>query len=204
MPTVWTINRVEGEERLRTMAFIRDQFAEHFDAQVCDDTEEVYAVQRPGGEIDAAFGLSRNPSQFFCRHYVGDVATQVARREGPLAQNASMVELAHLCVRHPATLCRIMPQLAAFLASRADYLVCTVTCELANFFRRKGLAPQSLGPARASKLPTTVQGGWGSYYEHLPEVVMGNLTNACERLGIKPAPNCAQRHLYPTELLQIA
>jgi thermostable hemolysin len=200
----WTIKRVDGAARRQTMAFIREQFAEHFGAEVTDDTTEVYAVQRATGEIDAAFGLNREVTQFFCRHYVGDVQKRLIQHEGISATGASMVELAHLCVRHPATLCRILPQLATFLAGEADYLACTVTYELARFFQRKHLAPVSLGPARISDLPTHINGEWGSYYDHSPEVVMGNLSNACKRLGTTPRPTVSATQPFHEELLQIA
>lgn len=203
LPT-WTIHRVDGAARLQTMAFIREQFAQHFAAEVTDDTTEVYAVKRATGEIDAAFGLNREVTQFFCRHYIGDVKKRLIQQEGSCATDARMVELAHLCVRHPATLCRILPQLAAFLAGEADYLACTVTHELARFFRRKHLAPMSLGPARITDLPTHIKGEWGSYYDHLPEVVMGNLPNACRRLGITAKPTVPATQPFHEELLQIA
>ena len=203
LPT-WTIKRVDGAARKQTMAFIREQFTEHFGAEVTDDTTEVFAVQRATGEIDAAFGLNRDPSHFFCRHYVGNVHSRLIQHEGICATSASMVELAHLCVRHPATLCRILPQLAAFLAGEADYLACTVTHELARFFQRKHLAPMSIGPARISDLPTHIKGEWGNYYDHLPEVVMGNLSNACKRLGVTPKPCIPAAQHAGEGLLKIA
>ena len=100
-----------------------------------------------------------------------------------------VVEFAHLSVRKPRSICRLLPVLAEFLAQQADYLICTATRELARFFSRRGLAPNALGKADVSSLPLEQRSGWGAYYDHEPVVLSGSLQSACAQLIPQPSWN---------------
>jgi len=165
------------------VAFIAAQFAEHFRADVHDDTEEVYVVVGPDGRTEAAFGLNLNFGDFFSRHYVANMGDVLADRyAGTFTNDSSVVELAHLCVRNARAICQSVPILAEFLALNADFIVCTATRELASLFKRKGLAPDVMALASPQHLPVVQRGQWGSYYDHEPVVLSGYLPGVCARL----------------------
>ena len=195
--TAWQIKQVQGMERLRVAAFVRSQFQRHFNAAVDDDTAELYGIYAADGKLAGAFGLSFEPRQFFSRHYVGDVREVLQPPFGMSMAQGSVVELSHLCVVKPATICRIVPVLAKFLSARADLLVCTVTSELARYFNRRGLASHQLGRASFDCLPCTERAGWGEYYAHEPVVLAGDLRLANATLN----PTVAQPR---TEVRQVA
>ena len=184
-----SIHKVEGEERQRVAAFMAAQFKQHFNATLKDDTEEVYAIYGDDGGIDVAFGLNRETGRFFARHYVADVEEHVRSLYGLEPVRHRLVEFAHLCVRNPRVLCRLVPLLARFLAHRADYLICTATRELGRYFVRKGLAPDLLAAASIAALPPSMRTGWGTYYMHEPVVLTGSLKLACTRLNVAAVPN---------------
>jgi hypothetical protein len=186
MSSSWSIIRVEGRQRGKVAAFMAAEFSRHFAATIDDDTDEVYAVVGPHGQLEAAFGLSRHIDHFFSRHYLGDVRASLNTAYTNFAQDARVVEFAHLCVRKPRSICRLLPILAEFLARQADYLICTATRELALFFSRRGLAPNVLGKADVSLLPLEERSGWGVYYDHVPMVLSGSLHNACAQLIPQP------------------
>ncbi len=183
-----SIRKVEGLERQRVAAFMAAQFKQHFDASIDDDTEEVYAIYGDDGGIDVAFGLNRDPGRFFSRHYVADIEAHVRSRYAHDNGGYRLVEFAHLCVRNPRVLCRLVPLLAKFLARTADYLICTATRELGRYFVRKGLAPDMLAAACITALPPAKRTGWGTYYMHEPVVLTGSLQRACARLNIAAIP----------------
>lgn len=190
------IVKVEGKERQRVAAFMAAQFARHFNATIEDDTEEVYAIYGADGELEAAFGLNRDPAEFFSRYYVEDLQAQLRSLFVPDAdvpiEKLRVAEFAHLCVRNARALCRLVPLLARFLAKSADYLVCTATRELGRYFVRKGLAPNILSRACMTALPPAKRLGWGTYYLHEPMVLCGSLQLAAARLNTAYPPEaCA-------------
>jgi len=176
------IKRVDGSERQRVARFMAAQFHRHFKATISDDTDEVYAVFDQCGDIVLAFGLNLSTATFFSRHYVADIQQRLDALYAGANTSATAVELAHLCVRTPRELCCQIPQLATFLESKAQVLVCTATAELSGYFMRRGLAPEHLGQARLQDLPVGQRRGWGEYYRHEPQVICGPLAQACQRL----------------------
>lgn len=185
MPTI-KIFAATGLKRIQAMEFIRRHFSEHFGAAVDDDTEEVYVVESSSGIIEAAFGLNRQPASFFCKRYLSEDLELAVFGQQQDKQSPALVELAHLCVNRPSTLCRIMGELASFLASQGDQLICTVTRQLARYFKRAGLAPRIVAHARAEHLSKADQVRWGSYYLQQPMVITGNLLTAQARLSELP------------------
>lgn len=161
--------------------FIRSQFLTHYGAAISDigSNETLYDVRDSFGRLHAAFTLNRQPKDFFCRHYIGDIATALADNFKDQFQHATIVELSHLALRTPKSLCLLNPYMVEFLSKEADFVVCTVIQPIAEFFRRKNFAPVPLGAASLDALPLSQQGQWGSYYQKNPVVVCGDLTHAC-------------------------
>jgi len=179
----YRIEQVFGRDRCDIVQFMSSQFYRHFDAQLNDDTQEVYSVRSIDGHLLAAFGLNRRVDEFFCRHYVQDVRHTLQGAVSAAIDPKSILEISHLSVVEARTVCRLIPSLAAFLAEQANYVVCTATRTLAKLFIRRGLAPHKLGMADQNQLPLELRQGWGDYYDHEPMVLGGDVTLAAECLA---------------------
>lgn len=185
MPPRYAIQQVRGAERQRVASFMAAKFQQHFGASISDDTDQVFAAYDDNGEILLAFGLNLSVNTFFSQHYVSDLSGRLRQCCGVDGRETlRAVELAHLCVRAPRDLCRMVPRLARFLSGMADVLVCTATSELSSYFVRRGLAPHQLGRARVTDLPPGQRHGWGNYYEHQPLVLCGRLADASAKLDL--------------------
>lgn len=169
----WSIERVEGAHRQQVFQFIAAQFEQHFGACITDDSDELYGIYSEERQLDAAFGLNRQPDQFFINHYVDNLSDRLTEKYPNSGQPQPLAEFVHFSVRTPRLVCQLLPVLREFLSQETSLLVCTATRELATFFSRKGIAPHVLGHASLQKLPTDLQHGWGTYYEHAPTVLLG-------------------------------
>ena len=61
-------------------------------------------------------------------------------------------------------------------------MVSTLTAELRHLFVRLGVTPLALGAADPQRLGE-LAARWGSYYEHQPVVLAGNLSQALNQLA---------------------
>ncbi len=173
MHNQWSIERVEGAQRQNVFQFIAAQFEQHFGACITDDSDELYAIYNDKRQLDAAFGLNRQPDQFFINHYVDNLNDRLNEKFPNFAEPPPLAEFVHFSVRTPRLVCQLLPVLREFLSRETSLLVCTATRELATFFSRKGIAPHVLGHASLQQLPSELQHGWGTYYEHAPTVLLG-------------------------------
>ena len=175
--------RAREDERNDVVAFIQQQFKTRFDAVVGDDTPTLYRAVDRSGQLIAAFGVRWNPETFFVRHYIGDVVETLQQSMDGEVTAHNVLELNHLCANRPDVLCRLAPVIARYFYERGvGFIVCTATARLGQFLARKKVAPVTLGIALQSHLPASLQGSWGSYYEHAPTVRAGDLRHAMQNL----------------------
>jgi hypothetical protein len=173
--------------RARCVELIREQFRSHFAAEVEDDCGRVLAFLDTKGRLVGACGVNDVPARFFSRHYVGDVAAAVEIAFGD-AGPSRITELAHFCVTHPRIVCQAVPVLANLLhRGGSRYLVCTVTATLRRLFAGKHLTGKVLAPATADRLPFDLRDNWGTYYDHDPLVMAGDLDEVCAQPAISVA-----------------
>ena len=62
----------------------------------------------------------------------------------------------------------------------------TGTCALRNAFQRMGLTLLDIAPANSAYLPEAARSGWGSYYEHAPRVMAGEISSGFTALMRAP------------------
>jgi hypothetical protein len=190
----FTVQTVHGAEKANVVQFLQAQFDRHFAAQIGDNCPEFCAVRSHNGTLLAGFGLTRDSDQFFCRAYVGSVRPLI-RSAFPesVKQPVRLVEVAHLAVANARCLCLIAPAIAHFLAASAEYLICTVTEEVARFFEQQHLATHTLGQAHLAQLPSAEGNRWGRYYDHNPVVLAGDLSAACAQFDRNVAVRASNR-----------
>ena len=139
---------------------------------------------RNEGRIVAAAGYrpAAEGSLFLERYLDGPVETLLppgpARRFG----REGIVEVGHLasgCAGEGPRLIRLLGMHLATLGF--DWVVSTLTQELRALFLRLGIEPVTLGVAHPSALgPDAAR--WGTYYDHRPTVLAGQLAPALRRI----------------------
>ncbi|MFG0607329.1 thermostable hemolysin [Vibrio mimicus] len=63
-----------------------------------------------------------------------------------------------------------------------EWCIFTATDPLHALMRRFGLQPTLIAKASSARIPNATQ-VWGTYYQHSPRILAGNLVQGCERLN---------------------
>ncbi|NOX52217.1 MAG: hypothetical protein GXP16_17025 [Gammaproteobacteria bacterium] len=158
--------------------FIKKQFQFHYDAVINDEGRDLYTAIDRSGNLQAAFCTNNDPNEFISAHYTGNVIAALEKGFMRSMHGCRVIELTHLALLQPRSLCQLNSTLVEFLSNRSDYLVCTVVKPIADFFQRKSFAPIELAAASLEALPEQQQHCWGSYYSHSPVVMAGDMSFA--------------------------
>lgn len=99
---------------------------------------------------------------------------------------SSIVEVGNLASTSPGSFRRLILSLCRyFYQDGLSWVVFTSTPQLLNTFKKLGLELVLLGDAHEGDLQTGVE-NWGSYYEHKPTVVAGNIGYGLQQLSANP------------------
>ena len=168
-------------QRIAVERFIQQVYARRFGARVQHFAPQLVCLRdRESGEIVAAAGY-RQASEgplFLERYLARPVELCLAQPDGPIPVRTGIFEVGHLAADRAGEGRRLIFRLAQHLAEReAQWVVSTLTEELRHLFVRLGITPQALGRADPGVLGDEA-GEWGSYYEHHPVVLAGQLQQA--------------------------
>ena len=98
----------------------------------------------------------------------------------------SVVEVGNLASTSPGSFRRLILSLCRyFYEGSLSWVVFTSTPQLLNTFKKLGLELVFLGDAHEGDLESGVE-QWGSYYEHKPTVVAGNIGYGLQQLLANP------------------
>ncbi|MBA4264183.1 MAG: hypothetical protein C0453_03795 [Comamonadaceae bacterium] len=172
-------------------AFIRSVFSARFDAQVEHFAPMLVSLSDPmTGRILAAAGYrTAGEAPLFLEGYLHEPVEQVLSGicGNPVARDG-IVEVGHLASDQPGEGRRLIFLLGQHLADEgAQWVVSTLTDALRQLFVRLGITPLALGRADPIRLGTDAAATWGSYYEHEPIVLAGQLPRAIESLARREA-----------------
>ncbi len=166
-----TLKRDEGSE---VADFMRQQFADRFDAELDVAASELYGAY-VRGELVAAFGLRTKNDGLASRVYCEEA---LLRRLSDVPAE-QVAEVVHLCGRDARSVLRMLPRMAKLLEARGyQSLVFTATRCLRRIFARRGWQLDDLGPADADVLAPEQRKRWGGYYQSAPHVLVGSLAQA--------------------------
>lgn len=99
---------------------------------------------------------------------------------------ASVVEVGNLASTSPGSFRRLILSLCRYFhEGSSSWVVFTSTPQLLNTFKKLGLELVFLGDAYEGDLDSGVE-NWGSYYEHKPTVVAGNIGYGLQQLLANP------------------
>ncbi len=170
--------------------FIQGVFARRFGARVLRFTPQLVCLKDScSGDIVAAAGYRRADSgALFLERYLDRPVEQYLTEPGQLpVLRKGIVEVGHLASERAGEGRRLIVHLAHHLAAQeTHWVVSTLTEELRHLFVRMGITPLALGRADAQVLGDQAS-EWGSYYEHHPVVLAGQLQTALRWFQRRPA-----------------
>lgn len=172
-------------QRAEVEAFVQAVYAARYGAQVSRFMPCLVSLRDGDGELVAAAGYrSAGQEPLFLERYLDLPVEQLlaaADTAGP--RRSAIVEVGHLASARAGQGRRLILALGPHLAGAGfDWVVGTLTEELRHLFERLGIAPTQLGVADPALLGSEAA-AWGSYYEHRPLVLAGQIAPALKALA---------------------
>jgi hypothetical protein len=157
--------------------FIADAFKEHYSACVDTFCQCLVGVRNAQGVLCAAAGYNfAEQCDLFLEQYLGQPIEQyLMNTKGLVLARSDIVEVGNLAATEAGgsrLLIRLITQHLYSLGKR--WVTFTATRRLVNSFHRMGLNPVVI--AKASPALVKNLNAWGSYYDHEPLVVIGNVS----------------------------
>lgn len=161
-------------QRRRAEDFIRSVYADHYGAGVAGWAPTLVTLSTDGA-LAAAAGYRDARTPLYLENYLDrPVHELIAARAGQPVAREDIVEVGHFASRQPGEGRRLLLLLARHLADEGyRWVVSTATRELRELLMHVGLRPLALAPADPARVPSA--GTWGTYYDHEPVVVAGDL-----------------------------
>jgi hypothetical protein len=169
-----------GAARAEAEAFIRERFARCFGARVDAFMPRLFSLRNEAGEICGAFGLRSAAHRLFLEQYLdAPIEREIAARFGHPVERRAVVEVGQFCGTYPGVVRAMIRLLTEHLHDEGyEWVAFTGTVSLRNAFSRMGLSPLDMRAADSARLPATTRSAWGSYYEHVPRVLVGQIAQA--------------------------
>lgn len=183
-PVLLRIDR-DHPERAAVERFIRTVYAAHYGADVRQFAPRLVALHDADGEIVAAAGYRPAGGEplFLERYLPAAVERLLGDAAGQRTERARIAEVGHLAAGRAGEGRRLITLLGPHLALEGfQWVVSTLTEELRHLFLRMGIAPTALGVADPAALGADAA-AWGSYYDHRPLVLAGQIDLALLRLA---------------------
>lgn len=183
-PPQLQLHRVGDPGRARVEDFIAGVFARRYGATVTGFAPVLVTLRDAAdGAIVAAAGYrAAGGGPLFLESYLAAPVESVLAQHlhaGPARRE--VVEIGHLSAARAGAGRQLMVRLGEHLADQGfRWIVCTLTQELRHLLPRLGITPLALAKADAGALDGDAA-AWGSYYEHDPVVLAGDLAPALRR-----------------------
>ena len=166
-----------GADRAVAERFISQRFSESFGSRVEAFMPRLFTLRNRDGDICGAFGLRSASRKLFLEQYLDTpIEKTVAARAGRTVERQAIVEVGHFSGTFPGAVRALICLLTERLHREGfTWVVFTGTAGLRNAFSRLGLSPLDIQAATADRLPVEDRAAWGSYYDHSPRVLVGNI-----------------------------
>lgn len=185
-PPVMELHGADNPQRREVEQFIGQIYSRRYGARVQAFAPMLVSLRDPGdGGIVAAAGYrqARHGRLYLERYLDAPIESVLAARVEIPPSRGNVVEIAHLSAGRPGAGRALMYLLGPHLAEQGfGWVVCTLTRELRHLLMRMGLAPLALAPADPAALADEAS-EWGTYYDHQPVVLAGELRSSLRRLA---------------------
>jgi hypothetical protein len=178
--TCFAIHRPDSPGRPAVEAFIRAVYALHYGANIQSWAPTLVSLA-DGHDIVAAAGYrasERHPRSaplFLERYLDRPVEAAIRAATGATVARNEVVEIGHFSSARAGGGRRLMVELGRHLvAGGFRWAVSTATQELRSIFTRMRITPVTLGAADPRVLGDQAA-SWGTYYEHAPMVLAGEI-----------------------------
>jgi Thermostable hemolysin len=188
---VFELTEHVGADRAAVEAFISQRFAESFGSRIEAFMPRLFSVRNRKGEICGAFGLRSGYRSLFLEQYLdAPIEETIATLAGGRVERRTIVEVGHFSGSFPGAVRAMISLLTEHLHRHGfEWVVFTGTTGLRNAFCRLGLCPTDIQAATADRLPAEARAAWGSYYEHAPRVLIGNIQEGYRAMLARPQPD---------------
>lgn len=185
-PPVLEIHGPDDRRRPAVEQFIRGVYQRRYGARVPAFTPLLVSLRDPvdGGIVAAAgYRPAQHGPLYLERYLDSPIETVLAAHAEVAPSRADVVEIAHLSSGRAGAGRAIMFLLGPHLAQQGfGWVVCTLTQELRHLLVRMGLTPLALARAHPAAVADDAA-DWGTYYEHEPVVLAGELQPSLRRLA---------------------
>ena len=185
----------QSDERRQLQEFISSVFRTHYGARIDTFCSQLLGVRNPDGQLTAAAGYNlAEEGPLFLEQYLDQPLEKIARQRGIALHRFETAEVGNLAAAEAGgarMLIRLMTEHLHQMGRR--WVVFTATKSLINSFNRMGLPTVELARATADRVRNPA--AWGSYYDHAPLVVLGDISMGYAHLE-------ALKQITPSELLQ--
>jgi hypothetical protein len=174
--------------RAELETFIREEYRQHFEADVREFMPTFLALHDAAGRICAAVGCrSAALEPLFLEVYTErPIETMIAERTSVHVPREQIAEIGSLACRNGRSAVAIIRALTPYLIDAGfSWVAFTGADSVVKVLRRMKLEPLELCVADCSKLGPSGS-AWGSYYEHDPVVMAGRLLDGIEALDSVP------------------
>ena len=184
----------EGANRAAVEDFISQRFAESFGSRIEGFMPRLFSVRNREGKICGAFGLRSANRNLFLEQYLDtSIEKTIAARVGVKVERRAIVEVGHFSGAVPGVVRAMIGLLTEHLHREGyEWVVFTGTTSLRNAFCRLGLCPIDIQAATIDRLPEEERAAWGSYYDHAPRVLVGNIEEGYRAMLPPPSTGRAQ------------
>lgn len=174
--------------RCEVEAFIRRVYARRYGADVRQFAPVLVSLRDDSGILAAAGYRSAAQGPLFLeRYFDASVESLLATHAAAPPTREQIVEVGHLAAERAGEGRRLIRLLGPHLAAlRYEWAVSTLTAELRHLFVRIGVTPLALGRAHPAALGDEAT-RWGSYYDHQPVVLAGQLKQVVGQLARRQA-----------------
>ena len=183
-----TVHLADDPHRAEVEAFIHGVYRRRYGADIRSFAPVLVTLCDETGILAAAGYRDAAADALFLERYLDQpIQTLLASlRDGALDRHG-IAEVGHLAAHQAGEGRRLIMRLGPHLAEQGfSWVVTTVTEELLHLFNRIGLTPLTLGSADPRALGAAAH-LWGSYYDHRPRVVCGQLKLALQQMARRVA-----------------
>ena len=179
-----------GADRAAAEAFISQRFAESFGSRIEAFMPRLFSVRNRAGDICGAFGLRSASRNLFLEQYLDTpIEKTIAARAGGVVERRTIVEVGHFSGAFPGAVRAMIGLLTEHLHREGfEWVVFTGTTGLRNAFCRLGLCPLDIQAATIDRIPAEARAAWGTYYDHAPRVLVGNIQEGYRAMLLADAP----------------
>ncbi|KQB04707.1 delta-VPH [Vibrio metoecus] len=165
-------------------ALVRERYQQAFDAHLTAYMP-AYLALLDHNEMKSVCGFRiAEQESLFLEQYLDQPADEIlAQRFACSIPRGKLIEFGHLAsFGRGLSAFHFLLIAQQLVAMGFEWCIFTATDPLHALMRRFGLQPTLIAKASSTRIPNASQ-VWGTYYQHSPRILAGNLAQGCERLN---------------------